>query len=702
MKIISFKNLLVLASVFLNLTFTFSAEDHTTETTNETDSIIAADGLDDCKYKYESGEPYDVAKAVGGYYAVTYQDVCDFGLVCFKKDELYGWVHIKSKKIVIPPIYSKKSSFSKNEANTAIVQLKKDGSNLYGVINLKGEYVMSLKKRPLEHWGNNLYTTWIDGKKKIINTDDEIVFEDFDFLNGTNDEKYYTIKDQGKKVYKDDYVFTAGVIDYNGKLVVPKVFKFVGNNRTFLAVSDGVICSTISTTGNKNWRYYIVDKGWLNENSYDTGRHFKDGEAKVTSGYKIGHLDLDGEEHWTGIDERKKERVDQKELIATSFDQTIPNYGGKTVIKNGKYGLANRKGEILIPLEYDSLGTFSKTKPNLATVKKDGKYGCINRENEIVIPITFDYTEPRELILVKQGKKFGYLDYQGMMVVLPKYDNLGRFSSGYCVATLDGKAGLMNKTGDLLVPCIYKVISTDINDGMVPVGDFNGKYGYTNLEGEVVIPLRFSGVTYFFHEEAAVKENGKFKIIDLSGRVKFEFGEGFQTAMPFKGTLGFIFKKDGKYGTMTNTGEVLVPNIIKSFAYNGDKTYSIKTIYGNGELQSNAQASDINKKSKEGGIINITNDLDRTMYVFQRQSYQTSEDDAQMYKLEPGKSKTLSYHSNSFIFLSTSGSTQSAKTILTPREEWQRKIMRTEVILLSQWIYLIDAKPQRVDGKVVY
>jgi len=54
--------------------------------------------------------------------------------------------------------------------------------------------------------------------------------------------------------------------------------------------------------------------------------------------------------------------------------------------KDKKYGFANNKGEIIIPLVYDEAEDFSE---GLAPVLKDGKWGFINSKNETVIDFKF-------------------------------------------------------------------------------------------------------------------------------------------------------------------------------------------------------------------------------------------------------------------------------------------------------------------------
>lgn len=96
----------------------------------------------------------------------------------------------------------------------------------------------------------------------------------------------------------------------------------------------------------------------------------------------------------------------------------------------------------------------------------------------------------------------------------------------------------------------------------------NGKYGFTNKTGEVVIPIEYESAYDFSEGLAGVKKNGKYGYIDKTGEViiPFEYdGYGwtpFQTfdslATDFKNGLARI-KKNGKWGFINRTGEVVIP-----------------------------------------------------------------------------------------------------------------------------------------------
>lgn len=79
-----------------------------------------------------------------------------------------------------------------------------------------------------------------------------------------------------------------------------------------------------------------------------------------------------------------------------------------------KMGLANAEGDLVIPMEYDMIGTIAFERPNLVEVKKNGKVGyfdlssrkvVVEPEYDMIIPASFDST----FAIVKRDTAVGWL-----------------------------------------------------------------------------------------------------------------------------------------------------------------------------------------------------------------------------------------------------------------------------------------------------
>ncbi len=84
---------------------------------------------------------------------------------------------------------------------------------------------------------------------------------------------------------------------------------------------------------------------------------------------------------------------------------------------NGRMGLADAKGDIIIPLEYELIGTIGFEKENLVEVTKDGKVGYFNIETkQLVLEPIFDviipYGRENAWAIAKSDSLYGWVDNQ--------------------------------------------------------------------------------------------------------------------------------------------------------------------------------------------------------------------------------------------------------------------------------------------------
>ncbi len=78
-----------------------------------------------------------------------------------------------------------------------------------------------------------------------------------------------------------------------------------------------------------------------------------------------------------------------------------------------KMGLLDEKGSVIIPAEYDLIGTLGFDMANLVEVKDQGKYGMYHLESKLpVIPAVYDvlipYSGEKNVIIAKDGNRTGW------------------------------------------------------------------------------------------------------------------------------------------------------------------------------------------------------------------------------------------------------------------------------------------------------
>lgn len=214
-------------------------------------------------------------------------------------------------------------------------------------------------------------------------------------------------------------------------------------------------------------------------------------------------------------------------VIACEYDNCgFFTEGYAWVSKDKKYGFIDSTGRVCIDLMYEDVGSFNK---GLAPVKKNNLYGFIDTTGKVVIPFQFESYNfnPDSTILIQQNRQWGIIDRKGKHRVLPVYDITFSFSDGLAVVQRNYKYGVINTSGKELIKCLYTDIKPcDRNKFIVTLNPNYKKhlYGLVDSTEKILIPL-----AYDFLEKTP------------GGAV--------------------IAKKDEKYGVLSCANDTLVPFI---------------------------------------------------------------------------------------------------------------------------------------------
>ena len=105
-------------------------------------------------------------------------------------------------------------------------------------------------------------------------------------------------------------------------------------------------------------------------------------------------------------------------------------------------------------------------------------------------------------------------------------------------------------------PVVYGYDDIDcLSDGLARI-ERNGKYGFIDKAGKVVIPLNYDDTWYFTEGLAAVKQNGKYGFIDNTGKVviplKYDKADSF-----YNGVAGVLDRSTGEAFYINRQGERL-------------------------------------------------------------------------------------------------------------------------------------------------
>lgn len=148
-------------------------------------------------------------------------------------------------------------------------------------------------------------------------------------------------------------------------------------------------------------------------------------------------------------------------LFSNGF--AYPDY--RVFTENGKQGLKNAHGQIIIPPDFDALGwgfSSGEVRNNRIGFLKGNKWGIVGIDNKILYPAELEAVYDATPSIIIAGKKQvngkikkGTIDYNGKILIPYKYNSL-LASNDRIMAVEDNSYGLLDYKGKVIISFNYK------------------------------------------------------------------------------------------------------------------------------------------------------------------------------------------------------------------------------------------------------
>lgn len=317
----------------------------------------------------------------------------------------------------------------------------------------------------------------------------------------------------------------AGFIDHTGKIVIPLCFDKVG------AFADGL--ARFERDG--NWGYIDSSGAVIIEPKFPWAEEFSEGLARVQiSGQPLGYNGRWGFINKFGkvvIPPDYKATFGGKSNIGADDAEDSFHDGLAKIEIHGKTGFIDQTGKVVVPAEFTYAYPFSE---GLAAVTKsstgDDGWGYIDITGKWIIAAQFawassfagdmapvnsgrgcEYIDTTGASVLKPpaplgktdcaevwgdfseglsrwkfGKKYGYIDSSGKVVIKPRFDLTFHFSEGLAAVEIGGKWGYIDKAGKMVIAPKDLEHVEDFRHGLAFVTTKDGKYGYIDSSGKYV------------------------------------------------------------------------------------------------------------------------------------------------------------------------------------------------------------------------
>jgi len=169
-----------------------------------------------------------------------------------------------------------------------------------------------------------------------------------------------------------------------------------------------------------------------------------------------------------------------------------------------------------------------------------------------------------ELIPVKSGEKWGYIDKKGKFQINPQFDEAHLFVDDLAlVKSNDGKYGFIGVDGKFKINLLYKKTHNKFSkEGLVGVVQENGKIQFIDKDGNIKATIENADICgELFGGLANVKIKDKWGFIDASGNIRIN--PTFDKVSRFREGLAAVAQKEDdtdelKWGFIDNEGKLVI------------------------------------------------------------------------------------------------------------------------------------------------
>lgn len=308
-----------------------------------------------------------------------------------------------------------------------------------------------------------------------------------------------------------------GMINRSGEFVVPPNYEDLGN------LTEGFAYFT------KNELYGYFDAKGIErlKPQYTSAENFENGKAIVSRNNYYGLIDVFGTTTISFKYDRLKKfskktyaaQFDRKWGVITELgDSLLPfeyDYIGdlscnRAIIeKDGTFNFIDSKGNIVLKTwlniypEFRQLATYQA---NYAKVKFNDGYNLIDTTGKKVFRQNKDDVKAySNYIAVKRKEKWGYLSEKGAVVINYKFTSAESFSTNNAKAGGYPLVGIIDKKGNYIIEPYFERL-TFINDTLM-IAKSRGNYGVLNVTGDTIVPLTYKRMEQYDKNLIQVETN---------------------------------------------------------------------------------------------------------------------------------------------------------------------------------------------------
>lgn len=496
-------------------------------------------------------------------------------LVIVSKDGKYGYIDPSDGRVCVPVIFDNVYGF---DIYALDGEVKYNGKN--AIIDRKGNLLLDDFDYEYKWLTSDYLIFKVDEKWGIVNKKKEIVISPkYDEL-----ELSFRVGDSNQVLFKAKLDGKTGIIDEWEKNILPFLYdeiEIYAEDAPIKCVIDGKyifldrktlkqispLYDKVEVEYEYGFSEVYMKKDWFSEVYMNKKWGCIDRQGNI-----IVPLEFDGISHYydgeiVKFNVKKGENwgiwdINNKIEIPIYYDNILPRSGCYILSRNSKYGLANKKGFLILQCIYDEIipNVYDNTDfEGLFAVKSKGLWGCVNLDGKIVVPIEYDKVDfaANWNIKVYKNNQCGAFDKFGKLIAPINYEDFSFFKNDIAFVKRNGLWGGVGTNGVVCIPFEYSYIR-DFDNISVEISK-SERCGILNVEkqkGKIDIPCLFDHICHYTDKYVFGEKNKVWSVYDKSG--KQIIPETYDVISSCTENRMFVMKNN-KWGVIDDNAEIVAP-----------------------------------------------------------------------------------------------------------------------------------------------
>lgn len=236
------------------------------------------------------------------------------------------------------------------------------------------------------------------------------------------------------------------------------------------------------------------------------------------------------------------------------YDSAEEENDGCLVKKNKKYGYIAENGEEIIPVEYEKLSVGKRLDNGNTPVEMNDKKNYLDENGKLLYAEVGEFDENDRAVVRAEDGRYVYIDETGEPITIFWFNEVGAYGKNGLAKVKQGDCwGYINYDGLLVVDPIYNE-AADFEDKSYALVKYGTGYNFIYADGTT----GFEYVEEFVGDSAIAKVDQKYVLVGRKGNILTETGYDFIYDVRELREFGIMrARKDDKFVLLSTDGKEL-------------------------------------------------------------------------------------------------------------------------------------------------